>query len=462
MHTLFDDAIKKRGSDWISFEFGTPSDDLLPSDLVKEAVIALLDSSNDQHLNSLQYGPQLGSHTFREAIKKWASSESTSTITCTAGASQSLKNIAHMFTCPSTIILVEDPTYFIGIRVLKEALPQNVFKSVPMSRSDHDLLDLDALEEMLSSLSSSSHANIDANYGTQAEQQLISSIQEVETSQQAAAATTKDSASHKVFHFLLYLVPTFSNPSSKTMSLESRHRLVKLARKHDVLIVCDDVYQMLSFSSSSTSSLPQKLIDIDLMTSSTLNSSNVISNNSFSKILGPGVRLGWIETSLQLQQYFAKSPLLSSGGSANQFTSNAVAVAINNGSLPKHVAFLCTEYESRCTAFCDALQKSLPSTCSFLIPKGGFFVWVKVANLRDSLTTSIILSTLLANDPGKNPYGIHLEKVSFAPGSVFGLLDSSYQDCIRLSFAMYSVETLIEGAKRLGRVLKSCCTTTSI
>lgn len=103
------------------------------------------------------------------------------------------------------------------------------------------------------------------------------------------------SAAHPHFYnAVLYTVPTYSNPSSSTLSHERRIQLVELARRHNLLIICDDVYDMLYYDTTIRS--PPSLISYDLNDmESRPGRGNVISNGTFSKILAPGMRCGWIK-----------------------------------------------------------------------------------------------------------------------------------------------------------------------
>lgn len=106
-------------------------------------------------------------------------------------------------------------------------------------------------------------------------------------------ATTSHSGSNRIFQFVLYLVPSHSNPSGTVISTERREQLIRLSRKYDMLIICDDVYELLYYPTLGGSSpVPERLVAYDIARN---DGGYVISNCSFSKILGPGVRCGWLE-----------------------------------------------------------------------------------------------------------------------------------------------------------------------
>lgn len=111
----------------------------------------------------------------------------------------------------------------------------------------------------------------------------------------------------KVFRHLLYLTPTFSNPSAKTMSTTVREQLLALAREYDILLIADEVYDFLRWPAEAVGSasvemapIPPRLVDLDRATSPADSWGHCISNGSFSKIVAPGVRVGWAEASAKM------------------------------------------------------------------------------------------------------------------------------------------------------------------
>ena len=108
---------------------------------------------------------------------------------------------------------------------------------------------------------------------------------------------------NKIYKYVVYCVPTFSNPSGKTFSLENRRALVKLAREYDALVISDDVYDFLSWPADQRAAIdavapPQpRLVDIDRELPGFSHWGNTMSKGSFSKVIGPGVRVGWAEAS---------------------------------------------------------------------------------------------------------------------------------------------------------------------
>lgn len=301
-------------------------------------------------------------------------------------------------------------------------------------------------------------------------------------------------AAPKKFPYLLYTVPTFSNPSGTTISTERRIKLIEIARKFDVLVVCDDVYTALHFNADTSSSssaspsapLPPSLISLEQESLPANSFGNVISNGSFSKLFCPGLRLGWLESTPAIINQFLKSGLLYSGGSPNHFASGIMASALQLGLMQSHLNLIKKAYTEKRDHLVSCLNKFLPRGCAVVEPKyvGGFFIWVECP---ESLDTTLLMKELKraqeisGRDGGKNSSiptssnsneggadhqddhrlkfswnskPIPVEKVSFAPGNAF----SASGKCgrfLRLTFAFYSKEDLERGVQRISKILEA-------
>jgi DNA-binding transcriptional MocR family regulator len=163
----------------------------------------------------------------------------------------------------------------------------------------------------------------------------------------------------------------------------------------------------------------------------------VLSLGSFSKILAPGLRLGWIQTHPDLMKRLTTNGLIYSGGGLNPFTSAIVQSAIELGLQQKQLSHLKKVYLQRQNTLNSALRKNLPDSVSFVESGGGFFTWLR-------LPQSVDAENLLPE--------AHNHDVSFAPGSFFSP-GQDLKNYLRLSFAYYEEPELEEGAERLAAVI---------
>ncbi|KAJ3226837.1 hypothetical protein HDU78_010174 [Chytriomyces hyalinus] len=406
----------------VSFQYGAPGEALMPTQVMAAASEAFWrDKSNYTYL---QYGPTLGDSEYRRHLAEFLSVRYADTVreervALTGGATASFSNIITLFTTKKTRILVEDPTYFLALKVLQDHGfdPAN-FLSVP---TDENGLDVVQLLQML----------------------------------EANKSTDFDSTDSSKYAFLLYMVPTYSNPTGRSTSLKRRNQLIQLARKHNVLIVCDDVYQLLPLAPSAAP--PARLVSLDTADSALSESSfrgHVISNNSFSKIMAPGLRLGWIETHPSLLAHISRSGIMNSGGSPNHIVSGIITTALKQGGVAAHLDFLQREYAARLDAMCDALQVGLPVGVSFVKPEGGFFIWLELPAGHDTFE---ILHAMQTGGLYQGNKLLTRVKMSFAPGRLFTSSSEKggrFSNCLRLTFAFYPKEQLLVGVQRLCALLK--------
>ncbi|KAI8840305.1 pyridoxal phosphate-dependent transferase [Chytriomyces cf. hyalinus JEL632] len=419
----------------VSFQYGAPGEALMPTQVMAAASEAFWrDKSNYTYL---QYGPTLGDSEYRRHLAEFLSLRYADTVreerlALTGGATASFSNIITLFTTKKTRILVEDPTYFLALKsripfsglmpinqVLQDhGFDPSKFLSIP---TDEDGLDVAKLEQML-----------DANKNT-----------------------GFDSTDSSKYLFLLYMVPTYSNPTGRSTSLKRRNQLIQLARKHNVLIVCDDVYQLLPLAPSAVP--PARLVSLDTAGSTASESSfrgHVISNNSFSKIMAPGLRLGWIETHPSLLAHISRSGIMNSGGSPNHIVSGIITTALKQGGVAAHLDFLQREYAVRLDAMCDALQAGLPVGVSFVKPEGGFFIWLELPAGHDAFE---ILHAMQTGGLYQGKKLLARVKMSFAPGRLFTSSSDKggrFSNCLRLTFAFYPKEQLLVGVQGLCALLK--------
>lgn len=270
----------------INLQLGWPSPRLFPAEQLATATkYSLLDPEIAK--SALIYGPDLGYTPFRESVAKWLSSFyqppsgpiSSSRILITGGASQNLASILHVFSDPQVTkrIWMVEPTYFLACTLFEDAGFAGKLRGVP--ENEHGI-DISFLKDALMKFEDESRSN--------------GHHQELKPAEQY----------NKVYRHILYLTPTFSNPSAKTMSVSVREQLIALAREYDILLISDDVYDFLRWPADEGKStamklapIPSRIVDLDHATSSSGSWGNSISNGSFSKIVAPGVRVGWAEAS---------------------------------------------------------------------------------------------------------------------------------------------------------------------
>jgi len=364
----------------IDLGWGHPSARLHPLEKIKRSTVRMLDYD---HAESLQYGASQGYGPFLDTLAKFLSHQKgysnnevfSNQLFITSGASQAIDFICTLFTVAGDTVLVENPTYFVVEGMLKSHK-----LNVMGVNCDENGLDLDDLEHKL-------------NLGLNPK--------------------------------FLYTIPTFHNPTGTTMPSQNRERLVSLANKYNFYIVADEVYQFIYFNEPP----PTSLLDYDTQ-------GKVISLGSFSKILAPGLRLGWIYSNPQLIKTFTDSPLAFSGGGLNHFSSTIVNELIEMNLLEPHIHELQNEYLHRATVMDDALKQYFDNSIEYIFPKGGYYFWIKFINKLD---TSKFLK--IAEKFG----------VSYRPGNFF-THTSDYDNFLRLTYTLYESNDLVEGVKRLGKV----------
>jgi DNA-binding transcriptional MocR family regulator len=223
---------------------------------------------------------------------------------------------------------------------------------------------------------------------------------------------------------LVYTIPAFHNPTGRVLARARREKLVALSRQHGFTILADEVYQLLYHGAPPPPSF------------GTLGAAgNVLALGTFSKILAPGLRLGWIQTTPPLMQRLLASGALVSGGNFNHFTSHIVRKLMVSGELAAFVATLRARYTERAQAMDAALNKHLSGIARWEKPGGGYFFWLE---LPDGADAAALEAAARAAGTG------------FLPGSACSCA-GALRHCIRLSFAHYSVADIHEGIARLAR-----------
>ena len=360
----------------INLGIGQPSPDLLPVELVRDASNSFFDGAEP---NDLNYGVKAGDSRFLDALGRFLAQEYGAEVDpgclfVTGGNSQALDLVSCLFARPGDTIFVEEPTYFLAFEIFRDHGLDIV--GVPL---DEEGLDLSALRKRLE-------------------------------------------AHRPAF---LYTIPSYHNPGGQCLTAARREELVALSREHGFLIVADEVYQLLYYGDPPPPAL-----------GTMIETETVLSLGSFSKILAPGLRLGWIQTAPALHQRLLGSGFVSSGGSINHFASHMARCAMDSGALAAHVERLRAAYRARVAAMDEALHEHFAGRARWRRPEGGYFFWLE---FDGSVDTGPLRKRAAQLETG------------FQPGTVFST-DGGLANCMRLSFAHYREDHIREGVRRLSRL----------
>jgi 2-aminoadipate transaminase len=225
---------------------------------------------------------------------------------------------------------------------------------------------------------------------------------------------------------LICAQPNFQNPSGVSMSLPRRIQLAHLAGRRGIPIVEDDPYSELIYEGEALPSI--KSFDTAGLS---------LYLGSFSKILMPGLRIGWVAGPAEVLEKMVvvkQSNDLHTDG----LVQRVVNVMVRGGGLPAHIETLRTEYRRRRDAMLEALVEHFPAEATWTHPRGGLFVW---AELPEDVNCADLVRPAVDR------------LVLFPPGAGF-FRDGSGRNTMRLNFSNQSVENIREGIKRLGEVVK--------
>lgn len=361
----------------IDLGVGNPAPELLPLELLRQAAAHALAQGDTA---PLQYGYEAGDVRFREALAGFLTGQydlkvDPGQLFVSNGVSQALDLVCTLHTQPGDVVFVEEPTYFLALRIFADHRLRVV--GLP---TDEDGLVSEALEEAL-------------------------------TRHRPA---------------LLYTAPTHQNPSGATLPLHRRRRLIELSQEHGFTVLADEVYHCLSYGEHPPPPL-----------ASFVGGGAVLSLGSFSKILAPGLRLGWVQGRADRLRPLAQCGLLDSGGGLNPFTAAIVRSALELGLQDQHLARLRQVYAGRLDALDAALRAELAGRLEYRRPAGGFFIWARLADGRDAEALQEVAQ----------PAG-----VGFRPGVRFSS-QGDLADWVRLCFAYYDEARLAEGAARLAQAM---------
>lgn len=369
--------LHKQTHDIVRFAMGSPAAEAVPSEILAGIAAHQLSRPDAYDYAATEGDPPL--HAALLDMLRGTSDETTAErLTITAGGMQGLDLFCKIFVDPGDLVTVESPTYTNGSAT---ALSYGAtLLEVPV---DDEGMDVDALERLV------------------------------------ADAGRKPKA--------IYTIPTFQNPSGVTMSLERRLRLLELARDWGSMILDDDPYGLLRFAGDPLPTL-RELGGGDPL---------VFSVRTFSKIVAPGLRVGWVDTDPELQ------PLLINAKQAMDTCTNLpaqrlLAGFLTGGHLADHLVTQRAEYRRRKEAMHAALHEHFGGIARWTDPDGGFFLWV---TLDGDVDATALFDVALA------------EGVAYIPGAAFSP-SGRFANALRLCFASTPPERIREGIARLRRAVE--------
>ena len=370
----------------ISFAGGFPDGAMFDVDGIREASAHVLAHQSGP---ALQYGATEGYNPLREQLADFMTAKGVSGMTpesliVTTGSQQALDLIAKTLLDEGDVALVEAPTFLATIQCFRLYGPQVL--GVPI---DADGVRVDLLEEMM--------------------------------------------VKHKPK--LVYLIPTFGNPSGAMLSLERRLRVLELAVKYQTVVVEDDPYGDLYFGEAPPPSL--------LALSDRVPGSRdwLVHCGSLSKVLSPGLRVGWLIAPAALLQRATMCKQFSDAHTST-FAQATAAEYLRSGRMPATLDHVRSVYAQRAATMGAALQREFGDGLAFSQPKGGLFFWARLTGARGQLNDGATLAKK-AIDQG----------VAFVPGAPF-FSDHPDTTTLRLSFATADVAKIEEGLQRLGRAFR--------
>ncbi|MBF9264172.1 PLP-dependent aminotransferase family protein [Paracidovorax cattleyae] len=370
----------------ISFAGGFPDSAMFDVEGIREASERAL---SEEPGTALQYGATEGYNPLREQLSAFMASKGAQGVRpedliVTTGSQQALDLLGKTLISPGDKVIVEGPTFLATIQCFRLYGAELV--SAPV---DGHGVDADALERLI--------------------------------------------VEHRPR--FVYLIPTFGNPSGALLSLERRRKILELAVRHQVLVVEDDPYGDLYFGEAPPPSL--------LALSATVPGSRELLAHcgSLSKVLSPGLRVGWLIAPAEL---LAKATMCKqfSDAHTSTFAQATAAQYLRSGRMPATLAKVRSVYAGRAGAMGDALRRELGEAIDFVQPQGGLFVWARLTGAGGAVADGNVLAKL-AIDQG----------VAFVPGTPFFCANPDHAT-LRLSFATADVDRIREGVARLGQALR--------
>ncbi|KJS85549.1 MAG: aminotransferase [Peptococcaceae bacterium BICA1-8] len=369
----------------ISFGGGAPAIEALPIDIVREITNEVM-RIDERGVEALQYGGVMGLPDLREVIindllAPKGVKGSIDNVLITNGGLEPINLVCQLYIEPDDVILVESPTFVHAVEIFEMFQA----KCISVDMDDNGIITEDLEAKII-----------------------------------------------KYKPKIVYLVPTFQNPTGRTLSLDRREKIAELGSKYDVIILEDDPYRDIRYSGSDLP--PIKAFD---------ETGHTILANSFSKIFSPGSRLGYILANDELT-----AKLFDSKTATNSHTSTLSQVVcaefFKRGYYPAHHKKICDLYRERRDVMIECIDKFFPEGTKRTFPDGGLFTW---AELPGGINTTELLVESTTNPE---------VKVSYIAGESFFIEGGGMgNNCMRISFGGVNPEKIIIGAEKLGNLICS-------
>ncbi len=365
--------------DIISFAGGMPDPKLFPSKVIAEVASKVLEKEPER---ALQYGPTEGDAELRKELAKWDGVD-IDNILITTASQQGLDLVSKIFIDPGDTIMVGYPTYLGGLQAFNSYAAK--FIGIPL---DDEGMRVDILEDTLQKLSRGEN-----------------------------------------LPKFIYIVPDFQNPTGVTMPTERRKRVLELASKYDLFILSDTPYRPLRYSGEPCANF----FHLDG------GKERVITLFTFSKILCPGFRLGYIVAPAVV---IDKLVIAKQGTDlcTPSFTQAIVREIMKQNMFGAHIKNLVSAYREKRDGMLNALNKYMPKIdgLRWTRPDGGLFLWL---TLPEGMDANIMFKKAVK------------DKIAYVVGSAFHY-DGGCRNTIRLNFSFPSLEQIDEGIRRLAGVIE--------
>lgn len=365
----------------ISLAGGNPAAELFPNE---ELSLIAADILRENPVGALQYGISEGNIPLREKILEMMKEReninaSLDEITIVSGGQQAIEIVSKILLNEGDSVIVEAPSFVGGLNAFRSYGANLVGVEV-----ESDGINIEKLKE-----------------------------------------TIKNTENVK----LIYTIPNFQNPSGVTMSVEKRKALYEIARDNGIFIIEDNPYGELTFDG------------VKLPTIKSMDEAGVVLySGSFSKILAPGLRLGYLIAPKDFTEKVVLGKQVSDVHTA--LLPQLLALEfMNRYDISELIEKMRTLYKKKCDVMIGAMKEYLPRNITYTVPGGGLFVWCNAPGI-DTLE--------LSNECVE-------EKVLIVPGNNFATDQSLVNNGFRLNFSTMPDDKIVEGVKRLGKVLEKYC-----